>query len=189
MEGQQSIFLIGPMGSGKTTVGRALARRLQREFYDSDREIEGRCGVDIAFIFDKEGEAGFRRRESRMIEELTRHPAIVLATGGGVVLSEANRECLKSRGTVVYLRCSVEQQLERTARSSHRPLLQTADPRARLTELMALRGPLYEGLADLIIDTEGARVQQVVSRILQRLAAGGAEPSAAGARGAGGGHE
>ena len=127
-----NIFLIGPMGAGKTTVGRQLARRLDREFYDSDREIEAACGVDIPTIFDFEGEAGFRCREERMIDLLTAKQDIVLATGGGAVLREENRRVLKSRGVVVFLDVDIDVQVERTSRNNSRPLLQQGDPKACL---------------------------------------------------------
>ena len=168
-----NLFLIGPMGSGKTAVGRELARQLGREFLDSDAEIERRTGVDIPFIFEKEGEAGFRRRETQVIEELTARPDIVLATGGGAILAEENRRALASRGTVIYLEASVRQQLARTRRSDNRPLLQTADPGARLESLMAQREPLYRHLADLIVSTDGRKVRQVATEIRALLKGAG----------------
>ncbi len=156
------------MGAGKTAVGRRLARALQRDFHDSDLEVERRTGVDIDFIFDKEGEAGFRRRERDAIDTLSQLSNIVLATGGGAVLDPDNRSHLASRGTVIYLAASVAQQLQRTRRSRHRPLLQTENPEARLTELAETRNPLYEELADHVIQTNGRRVPSVVNEI-QRL--------------------
>ncbi len=156
------------MGAGKTAVGRRLARALQRDFHDSDLEVERRTGVDIDFIFEKEGEAGFRRRERDAIDTLTQLSNIVLATGGGAVLDPDNRSHLASRGTVIYLAASVAQQLQRTRRSRHRPLLQTENPEARLTELAETRNPLYEELADHVIQTNGRRVPSVVNEI-QRL--------------------
>jgi len=132
MLGKHSIFLIGPMGSGKTAVAKHLARLLDYPFHDSDQEIERRSGVDIPLIFEREGEAGFRRREREVIAELTAHPRIVLATGGGAILHPDNRRELASRGWVVYLETSIAQQAERAGRTRHRPLLQGADPRARL---------------------------------------------------------
>lgn len=167
------------MGSGKTAVGRELARTLNMAFYDSDAEIERRTGVDIAYIFEREGEAGFRAREREMIRELTERPGIVLATGGGVVLDADNRARLKSSGTVVYLRTTVDEQLKRTRRTSTRPLLQAEDPRAVLEKLAAERGPLYEALADIDVDTTGHRVRSVASAIRKRLA--GTSPSGASA--------
>jgi shikimate kinase len=166
-----SIFLVGPMGSGKSAVGRQLARMLRRDFLDSDAEIEARTGVDIAFIFEKEGEAGFRRREREAIDALTALPCIVLATGGGAVLDPANRAALASRGLVVYLDASVSQQLARTRSSSHRPLLETPDPAQRLAALMAEREPLYRELAVLVVDTDGRMVREVAQEIRRRLAA------------------
>ncbi len=168
---KRNIYLIGPMGSGKSAVGRRLAGELQLQFYDSDDEIEARTGVDIALIFDKEGEAGFRRRESAMIDELTGLNGVVLATGGGSPVNPANRARLAARGTVVYLYTTVPEQLRRTARSTHRPLLQCDDPAGLLQELMQQRDPLYREIADLVIATDGRRVTSVVREIRERLAA------------------
>jgi shikimate kinase len=164
-----SLFLTGPMGAGKSTIGRQLAKRLNKEFHDSDHEIEARTGVDIPLIFELEGEAGFRKREQTIIEELTRIPGIILATGGGAILDPGNRRNLSKRGRVIYLHASVNQQLKRTRRDRNRPLLQTADPRARLEELMAIRDPLYREIADIIIETDGKRVRDVVRQIIQQL--------------------
>jgi shikimate kinase len=171
MIGKSSIFLIGPMGSGKTAVGRQLARMLDLDFVDSDVEIEARTGVDIPLIFEKEGEAGFREREQEAIEALTAREGIVLATGGGAVLKPANRENLSQRGCVVYLQTSVDQQMERTRHGRQRPLLYTSDPKARLRELLAERLPLYESTADLIVSTDGRRVHAVAEEIAQLLVA------------------
>ena len=157
------------MGAGKSTIGRQLSKRLNMAFQDSDHEIEARTGVDIPLIFELEGEAGFRRREQTVIEELTRNPGIVLATGGGAILDPENRRHLSTRGQVIYLHASVNQQLKRTRRDRNRPLLQTADPRARLEELMAIRDPLYREIADIIIETDGKRVRDVVKQIIQQL--------------------
>ncbi|MFQ5642216.1 MAG: shikimate kinase AroK [Thiogranum sp.] len=162
-----SFFLVGPMGAGKSTIGRQLARTLGLEFVDSDRNIEAQTGVDIPLIFELEGEEGFRKREQEMIDKLTRRRGIVLATGGGAVLSSVNRQHLASRGQVVYLRTSVEQQLQRTARDRNRPLLQTEDPEATLRELMKIRDPLYREVADWVIETDGCRVQDVVKKIVR----------------------
>src|SRR4051812_9509638 len=134
-----NIFLIGPMGSGKSAVGRQLAKQMHLDFYDSDAEIELRTGVNIPYIFEREGEAGFREREREVIDSLTHLHNVVIATGGGAILLAQNRECLSTRGFVVYLRASVQQQLERTRHGKHRPLLYTDDPEARLRELMAFR--------------------------------------------------
>jgi shikimate kinase len=164
-----SLFLTGPMGAGKSTIGRQLSKRLNKEFHDSDHEIEARTGVDIPLIFELEGEAGFRKREQTIIEELTRIPDIILATGGGAILDPENRRNLSTRGRVIYLHASVNQQLKRTRRDRNRPLLQTADPRAKLEELMAIRDPLYREIADVIIETDGKRVRDVVRQIIQQL--------------------
>lgn len=157
------------MGAGKTAVGRQLARRLGMAFHDSDAEVEARTGVDIAYIFEREGEPGFREREAAVIDALSQRPGIVLATGGGCILSAATRERLAARGRVVYLEVSVEQQLRRTRRSTHRPLLQTADPRARLEQLMLERAPLYRSIAKVTIRTGRQKVATVVDEILAAL--------------------
>lgn len=168
---ETSVFLVGPMGSGKTAVGKRLAQRLGLRFVDSDAVIEERTGVDIPFIFDKEGEDGFRARERDVIAELTRLPGIVLATGGGAVLAAENRAHLAGRGVVVYLQTSVQQQLARTRRSRTRPLLETDDPRGRLESLMAVREPLYEAVAHLVVRTDGRKVGAVAAEIETRLRA------------------
>lgn len=164
-----NIFLVGPMGSGKSAVGRRLAGRLGLEFVDSDDEIESRTGVDIPYIFEREGEAGFRQRESDVLDELTQRRGVLIATGGGAVLDAATRERLKARGCVVYLRTSVGQQLARTRRGEQRPLLNNPDPRGTLERLMMQRAPLYEESADLTVDTDGRRVTAVVEEIVARL--------------------
>lgn len=161
-----NLFLVGPMGAGKSTIGRLLAQTLDRPFFDSDKEIEARTGAGIPLIFEKEGESGFRLRERQIIEELTGRDGIVLATGGGAVLAPDNREHLRTRGFVVYLETSVDEQLRRTARDSNRPLLQTADPRARLTELLHVRDPLYREIADLVVHTDGRQSRRVAALIL-----------------------
>jgi shikimate kinase len=166
-----NIFLVGPMGSGKSAVGRQLARRLGLEFVDSDAEIEARTGVDVACIFDREGEAGFRAREREVIDQLTRRSHSLVATGGGAVLDADTRERLRSRGCVVYLRTSVDQQLARTRRGTHRPLLENPDPRGTLQRLMLQRAHLYEETADLAVDTDGRKVRTVVDEIVRRLEA------------------
>jgi shikimate kinase len=165
----RNIFLIGPMGSGKTAVGRQLARQLKLEFLDSDAEIEHRTGVDIPYIFEKEGEAGFREREREIIDALTQLSNVVIATGGGAVLLPENRQHLASRGTVVYLQTGIEQQLERTRHGRQRPLLYTDDPEAKLRELMQLRTPLYESLAHIAVTTDGRQVRAVCDEIVERL--------------------
>ena len=163
---KRNVILVGPMGAGKSTIGRQLASLLNYEFYDSDHEIEARTGADIPWIFDVEGEAGFRKRESAMIDELTQLDGVVLATGGGAVTQEINRKNLAARGVVVYLKTSVEQQLERTARDRNRPLLQTEEPRKVLTELMGVRGPLYDEVADVVVDTGDGGVRDVAQHIV-----------------------
>ncbi len=157
------------MGSGKSAVGRALARLCGRGFLDSDAEIERRTGVDINFIFEKEGEEGFRLREREAIDELSKRPGIVLATGGGAVLLPENRAALASRGVTVYLEASVQQQVERTRRGYHRPLLLSADPAVRLAELMEVRDPLYRETALFSVSTERRKVQVVAEQILAEL--------------------
>jgi shikimate kinase len=160
-----SIFLVGMMGAGKTSVGRVLAKRLQKSFYDSDQVIEDRTGVKIPVIFEIEGEAGFRVRESAVINELTALHEIVLATGGGAVLIDANRDRLRSRGTVVYLRATVRDLLNRTRHDKNRPLLQAVDPRARLTELYEKRDPLYREVAHVTVDTGNQSLTSLVNRL------------------------
>jgi len=164
-----NIFLIGPMGSGKTAVGRHLARLFHYTFHDSDADIEAKTGVDIPFIFEKEGEAGFRSRERESIDRLTRLESIVLATGGGAVIDPANRAALAERGVVVYLVTSVDQQIERTRHARHRPLLHDTDPEQKLKELMGRRAAFYAEIADLTITTDGRRVQLVAEEIHQEL--------------------
>lgn len=165
MKQTQNLFLIGPMGAGKSAVGRQLARLLHMDFVDSDEEIERRTGVDIAFIFEKEGEAGFRAREVKVIDELSRKQGIVLATGGGAILDPDSRSHLGARGFVVYLHTTVQQQLDRTQRGRNRPLLENGDKEEVLDSLMAVRDPLYREIADLTIETDGRRVQAVARDI------------------------
>jgi len=167
MSRPNNLFLIGPMGAGKSAVGRQLARMLHLEFMDSDDEIEARTGVDIAFIFEKEGEPGFRKREAQAIDDLSQRQGLVLATGGGAVIDEQTRSRLGARGFVVYLQTSVDQQLERTRRGRERPLLATEDPHQVLEDLMALRDPMYREIADLVVDTDGRRVNAVAKEIFE----------------------
>ncbi len=169
METSNNVFLVGPMGVGKTTIGRVLADILDLEFYDSDREIEESTGADIPWIFDVEGERGFRARESRMLESLTRKRGIVLATGGGAILNKKNRKLLNKNGTVVYLRASIAQQVERTARDKNRPLLQTPNPEKRIRELMKIRDPLYQEVAHVIVDTNRRNPRAVGNEIRRAI--------------------
>lgn len=164
-----NVFLVGPMGVGKSTIGRLLATQLNMPFYDSDREIEFVTGADIPWIFDVEGEKGFRIREARMIDTLTQRKGIILATGGGAILDPNSRHFLHSRGTVVYLRASVAQQLERTGKDKNRPLLQTENPLAKIKELIKIREPLYRETAHLIIDTSRRSPRSVSSEISRQL--------------------
>lgn len=157
------------MGAGKSAVGRQLAKLLHLDFVDSDEEIERRTGVDIAFIFEKEGEAGFRRREASVIDELSQREGIVLATGGGAILDPDSRSRLGARGFVVYLHTSVKQQLERTNRGRERPLLQNGPRQQVLEELMSVRDPLYREIADLTVETDGRRVHTVAREIHEAL--------------------
>jgi shikimate kinase len=157
------------MGAGKSTIGRLLAKELHLPFKDSDKEIEVRTGADIPWIFDVEGEQGFREREQAVIADLCREDGLVLATGGGAVLRQENREALRAGGRVIYLHASVEQQLERTARDRNRPLLRTADPGRVLRDLLAIRDPLYREIADVVIDTDQRPPRMVVQEILSRL--------------------
>ncbi|MGQ0587122.1 MAG: shikimate kinase AroK [Gammaproteobacteria bacterium] len=165
MRSRSSIFLVGPMGAGKTTIGRRLAELRGMAFADSDHEVEQRTGVDIAFIFEKEGEAGFRKREKQVIAELTGGHNLVLATGGGAVLDADNRKHLAGRGFVVYLRASIEHQLRRTGRTESRPLLQAGDPRETLERLFAIRDPLYREIANLIVDADNANARTLAQDI------------------------
>lgn len=157
------------MGAGKSAVGRHLARTLHLTFVDSDDEIESRTGVDVAFIFEKEGEEGFRKREAAAIDDLTRADGVVLATGGGAVVKAKNRSNLAGRGYVVYLYTSVDQQVARTRKGRIRPLLENDDPRGTLEELLQKRDPLYREIADLVVDTDGRKVHSVASEIVESI--------------------
>jgi shikimate kinase len=169
MRGASSIYLIGPMGSGKSAVGRSLARHLRLPFYDSDAEIVRRTGVDIPYIFDREGEEGFREREREALEALLGLKGIVLSTGGGAILLPENRRMLAERGWVVYLETSVEQQTARVQHGRNRPLLSNVDPATRLQELMAVRDPLYRSIADITVTTDGRRVKAVAEDIVRMI--------------------
>jgi shikimate kinase len=163
------VFLVGPMGAGKTTIGKLLARGLKLGFADSDAEIERRTGADIPWIFDVEGEEGFRDREEQVVEEMTLLDHTVLATGGGVVMREANRRALASRGFVIYLHATLDEQLRRTRGDRNRPLLSGSDPERVLRELIALRDPLYREVADHIIDTDSSSPKVIAQRLLAQL--------------------
>lgn len=169
MKRLNNIFLVGPMGAGKSTIGRQLAEALSFRFEDSDHEIQRRTGVDIPTIFEYEGEEGFRNREQQVIAELTNQEGIVLATGGGAMLREVNRQHLTARGVVIYLHCSPEQQFARTNRDRNRPLIQTEDPLQSLRDIMAIREPLYRQVADLVVSTEKRGTASVVKEIRRRL--------------------
>ena len=171
MKGATNVFLVGPMGAGKSTIGRHLARVLGQRFVDADREIEARTGASISLIFDLEGEAGFRRRESAVIAELAAGEGLVVATGGGAVLDPGNRAALRQRGTVVYLHAPLEVLIRRPRRDRDRPLLQTADPQASLERIVRDRDPLYREVADLVIETDHRSVPSVVSEVARRLSA------------------
>ena len=169
MLGKRNIFLIGPMGSGNSAVGKYLSRLVRAPFYDSDTEIERRTGVDIPYIFEKEGEAGFRQRERETLDALTADGPMVLATGGGAVLLPENRVFLSERGCVVYLKTSVAQQVYRVKHARNRPLLNNVDPGEKLEQLMRVRAPIYESLADVTVSTDGRRVRTVAEEIIRAL--------------------
>ena len=163
------IFLVGPMGAGKSTIGKQLAALLNYGFDDTDWEVQRRTGVDIRTIFDYEGEEGFRKREKRVVDELSQQDQMVLATGGGVVVDPENRRVLMARGMVVYLSCSPEQQFERTLKDKKRPLLQTENPKERLIALMHEREPLYKEVADIIVCTEKRSALSVAKEVVRKL--------------------
>ena len=164
-----NIFIVGPMGSGKSTVGKIISNELFMNFLDTDEEIETRTGASIDWIFDLEGETGFRKRESAMLAEMVEKNSIVLSTGGGIILSEENRELLSSRGTVFYLATPIYVQVERTAKDKDRPLLKDGNPEVILTKLHNNRQKLYESVADHIVDTENKSSQEVASEIVQLI--------------------
>jgi len=167
----RNLFLVGPMGAGKTTVGRRLARVLGKEFVDCDGELERRTGASVSLIFEIEGEAGFRAREAALLEEICRRDEVVVATGGGVVLDPANRALLVTYGLVIYLCAPLELLVRRMERDRRRPLLQGGDRRARIERLLAERDPLYRQVADIIVTTDEGSARHVVREITRRLAA------------------
>ena len=170
MAEKRNIFLIGPMGAGKSTIGRQLALQLSMEFVDSDHEIEQRAGADISWIFDVEGESGFRKREERIINELTQKQGIVLSTGGGAILSKETRNYLSARGIVIYLQTTVDKQYERTQRDKKRPLLQDVeDPRQVLEDLAKIRNPLYEEIADIVLPTDEQSAKVMANQIIDLI--------------------
>lgn len=169
MAEKRNIFLVGPMGAGKSTIGRHLAQMLHLEFHDSDQEIESRTGADIAWVFDVEGEEGFRVRETQVVADLTERQGIVLATGGGSIQSKEIRNNLSARGIVVYLETTIDKQVARTQRDKRRPLLQVDDPREVLENLAATRNPLYEEIADVIVKTDEQSAKVVANQIIEQL--------------------
>ena len=164
-----NIFLIGPMGSGKTSVGKIIAKALAKEFHDTDQEIEANTGVDISYVFDVEGETGFRKREEKLVEVITQKKNIVLATGGGAIESENNRRCLANNGFVIYLETSLEDQVLRAKPSRKRPLLQNVEPKQKLQELMQKRKSLYESIADTIVNTEGHKPHSLAQQVIENF--------------------
>ena len=169
MAEKRNIFLVGPMGAGKSTIGRHLADELHLEFFDSDQEIERRSGADITWIFDLEGEDGFRKREENVIYDLTDKQGIVLATGGGSIMTKAVRNRLSARGIVVYLQTTIDKQVARTQRDKRRPLLQKDDPETVLRNLAELRNPLYEEVADYVVETDDQSARAVANQIISKI--------------------
>ena len=169
MAEKRNIFLVGPMGAGKSTIGRHLADELHLDFFDSDQEIERRTGADIAWIFDLEGEDGFRKREENVINDMTDKQGIVLATGGGSIVTKAVRNRLSARGIVVYLQTTIDKQVARTQRDKRRPLLQNEDPEQVLRDLAEMRNPLYEEVADYIVDTDDQSARAVANQIISKI--------------------
>lgn len=169
MAEKRNIFLVGPMGAGKSTIGRHLADELHLDFFDSDQEIERRTGADIAWIFDLEGEDGFRKREENVINDLTDKQGIVLATGGGSIVTKAVRNRLSARGIVVYLQTTIDKQVARTQRDKRRPLLQNEDPEKVLRDLAEMRNPLYEEVADYLVDTDDQSARAVANQIISKI--------------------
>ena len=169
LENNKNIFLIGPMGSGKTTVGMIIAKELAKEFHDTDQEIEASTGVDISYIFDVEGEKGFRKREEKILAVITKKKNIVIATGGGAIESENNRHYLTNNGYVVYLETSLEDQVLRAKPNKRRPLLQDVDPQKKLDQLMQKRKNLYESIADTIVKTQGHNSQTLAKQVIENF--------------------
>ncbi len=169
LHGNQNVFLIGPMGVGKTTIGKLLAKELGLQFIDTDQEVERRAGADISWIFDVEGEAGFRIRETSVLDDLTQEPKVLLATGGGSILKPENRRYLCSRGVVVFLDTTVEMQLKRTEKDKKRPLLQQGNPKEILTRLKAERDPIFQELADIRVNLGESNSRKIVNAIIRKL--------------------
>lgn len=168
---KRNIYLVGPMGAGKSTIGRVLAAELHLSFRDSDKVIEDRTGADIPWIFDMEGEEGFRDRESAVLDELSKEQDVVIATGGGIILRGKNREIMKSSGYICYLTASIEHLVERTARDKKRPLLQVENPRQKIIDLVGLRDPLYREAADFVINTDRRSPKLVAQEIASLVGA------------------
>ena len=166
-----NIFLVGPMGAGKTTIGLQIARQFGRHFYDSDKEIEKRTGATIPLIFELEGEEGFRKRESQVIQSLAELKQAIIATGGGAVIKAENRAVLKEHGLIIYLKADLEHLLERTQKDKNRPLLQTENPKLRLKEILEQREPLYEEVADIVVKTGDQSIKSVVEHITRLIKA------------------
>ncbi|MBV1912521.1 MAG: shikimate kinase AroK [Cycloclasticus sp.] len=169
MSKKNNIYLVGPMAAGKSIIGRLLAKRLNRKFYDTDAEIIKCTGVEISLIFELEGEEGFRKREIEKLKLLSDEKEAVIATGGGIILNQENRQRMQETGWVIYLKCSVDQQLNRTKFDTKRPLLQTENPRKKLEELMRDRAPMYESIADIVISTNKTNSKKVITSILEQL--------------------
>jgi shikimate kinase len=177
---KKNIYLVGPMGSGKTTIGNRLAQKLGLTFYDSDQEIEARTGASVSLIFEIEGESGFRKRENHMLQELCALEDVLVATGGGAIINQANRDLLRKSGMVIYLRASVGQQLERLGRDRTRPLLQTRNKESKLAALAEDRNPLYEELADLIFPSKNRNIDSTVNRLYEAVCDYRSDPASRG---------
>lgn len=169
MAEKRNIYIVGPMGAGKSTIGRQIAQQLHLEFVDSDAEIERRTGAEIAWVFDVEGEEGFRKREADVISDLTEQQGVVLATGGGSIITKDVRNKLSARGLVVYLETTIDKQVARTQRDKRRPLLRSENPRQVLEDLAQVRNPLYEEIADLTVQTDDQSAKLVAKEIIEKL--------------------